>query len=95
MNKVLDPFLVLRWIAERVHEPRWAAEGSLLIGSLDVGAIRARAFTSGTAVAITLQRPVSNVSDVCLMLAATPEACDDALYIVETGSGYCAAILLF
>ncbi|MFM0515431.1 hypothetical protein [Paraburkholderia sp. RL17-373-BIF-A] len=83
MNKVLDPFLVLRWIAERVYEPRWAAEGSPLTGSLDVGAIRARAFTSGTAVAITLQRPVTQASDVCLMLAATPEAYDDALYIVD------------
>lgn len=83
MNKAPDPSFVLRWLAGRIVRPQWSAAATVLTGILSTRSLRARSFPNGTTVALTLERPPQQAAEACLLLAATPEACDDALYIAD------------
>lgn len=83
MNRSLDPSSILRWLARRIVRPQWAAAATVLTGILGARSLRARSFSGGATVALTLERPPQQASEACLLLAATPDACDDALYLAD------------
>lgn len=83
MNPVPATFLVFHWLAERLQTPDWQARSLSLQGQLGEQCLRARQFSHGMAVAISVDRPPSQCRAACLLLAATPEACDDALYLAD------------
>lgn len=83
MKKALDPHSALRSLAARLAQSRWSAAGSVATGMLGAHRARARSFDAGLTVALTLDRPVSQAPEACLLLASTPEACDDALYLAD------------
>ena len=83
MNKALDSSSVLRWLAERVARPQWSVAATVLTGMLGSRALRARGFACGATVAMSLERPPREAAEACLLLAATPDACDDAIYLAS------------
>ncbi|BEV73178.1 hypothetical protein THUN1379_26600 [Paludibacterium sp. THUN1379] len=83
MNPVPATFPVFHWLAEQLQTPDWQARSLILQGQLGEQCLRARQFAHGLAVAISVDRPPSQCRAACLLLAATPEACDDALYLAE------------
>lgn len=85
MNPKLDPPEVLRSLGQRVIEPQWSANATLLLGRLGAARCRARVFPHGLTVALQLARPLHKAPEACLLLAATPAACDDAVYVAEGG----------
>lgn len=83
MNKTLDPDAALRWLARLLTQPQWSQAQAVVTGALGGRRVRARRFDSGLAVAVSLAWPVPRAAQVCLLLAALPEACDDAIYLAE------------
>lgn len=80
MNRTLDPTLALHWLAGRLERPQWSQAHAVVTGHLGDRLLRARRFGTGLTVALSLERPPQQAAQACLLLAATPEACDDALY---------------
>lgn len=83
MNKTLDPTAALSWLARLLEQPQWSQAQAVVAGNLGERRVRARRFGSGLAVALSLAWPVRQAAHACLLLAALPEACDDALYLAE------------
>ncbi|WP_175007343.1 protein EsaB [Burkholderia lata] len=83
MNTALDHSFILRWLAERIVCPQFAVVATVLTGTLGVRHMRARRFPDGVTVALTLERGPQQAAEACLLLAATPEARDDALYLAD------------
>ncbi|MBM2883578.1 hypothetical protein JFK97_04180 [Chromobacterium phragmitis] len=81
MNRTLDPAAALHWLASRLDRPQWSLADTVVSGQLGERAARARRFDTGLTVALTLDRPPRQAAGACLLLAATPEARDDALYL--------------
>lgn len=83
MKRTLDPRAALLWLGDRLRAPAYSAGGAVLTGALGTRALRARRFDCGLAVGMALTRPLRRAADACLLLAATAEACDDALYVAD------------
>ncbi|MBJ7262949.1 MAG: hypothetical protein JHC61_04070 [Burkholderiaceae bacterium] len=83
MSKALDPSLVLHWLAGRIAGPQWTVAATVLTGMLGSSPLRARRFSSGVTVAMMLERPPRLAPEACLLLAATPEARDDSIYMTD------------
>ncbi|PHV11491.1 protein EsaB [Chitinimonas sp. BJB300] len=83
MKHELDPYRSLAWLARRLAIPLPELRSAPLHGQLGERQLRARAFPSGLTVALVIDKPLQQASAVCLLLAATPEAADDTLYINE------------
>lgn len=81
MNRIVDLTAALAWIATQVGRPQWSQANSVITGTLGERQLRARCFPSGLTVALTLDRAPQHAAEACLLLAATPEACDDAIYL--------------
>ncbi|MGQ5524529.1 hypothetical protein ACUHMQ_14890 [Chitinimonas sp. PSY-7] len=81
MKRELDPNRSFAWLARRLAIPVPEQRSAPLLGQLGGRQLRARAFPTGLTIALALDRPVRQASAACLMLAATPEACDDSLYV--------------
>ncbi|MDA6076077.1 protein EsaB [Edwardsiella anguillarum] len=54
-----------------------------LTGTLQGRRLKGRYFASGMCVAITIAWPLAQASQACLLLAASPETLDDALYVEQ------------
>lgn len=83
MNKTLDPTAAVHWLAARLAQPQWSQAQAVVAGTLGERRVRARRFGSGLAIAVSLDWPVKQAAHVCLLLAALPEACDDAIYLAD------------
>ncbi|MBV8047524.1 MAG: hypothetical protein JO171_10235 [Paludibacterium sp.] len=81
MNRFLDPATALQDLAARLTAPHWTLAGIALCGRLGGCQCRARRFDGGLTVALTIERPPERAAEICLVLAATSEACDDGLYL--------------
>ncbi|TDR76580.1 protein EsaB [Paludibacterium purpuratum] len=81
MNRYLDPAGALQFVAGRVTELCWPVAGVVLSGRLGTGQCRARSFAYGPTVALTVERAPARAAEACLVLAATPAASDDGLYL--------------
>ena len=81
MNMKFNPQQLLAYLGQRVHNIKMAQSGHTAKGVYAERQIRLASFPMGLTVAVTLNRPVSQAPAACLLLAATPEAVDDALYI--------------
>lgn len=82
--KPLSPSDALDYLSKRIEHPILSVGGTVLNGALQRRRMRSRTFPTGLTVALALTRPLRQANDACLMLAATPEACDDALYVADS-----------
>lgn len=83
MERPLDSTAVLRWLYSRVSEPSWRVASTVLTGKMGGRALLARRFQDVVTIALTLERQLATADKACLLLAATPEALDDALYVAD------------
>ncbi|AKK24879.1 hypothetical protein [Pandoraea oxalativorans] len=84
MSKHLDPSAALHWLAHRLERPHWSVARTVLTGVLGTRDVRARRFATGLTVALSLDWPVPQAAQACLLLASLAEVCDDALYVAES-----------
>lgn len=83
MTHQLDPITALDWLAGRIGAPWPGAACATLTGLLGERRLRARRFPDCLTIALCLDRPLTAAPQACLVLAATPEACDDGLYLAD------------
>lgn len=83
MSKHLDPSAALNWLANRLERPHWSLARAVVTGVLGARTVRARRFSTGLTVALSLDWPVPRAAQACLLLASLPQACDDALYMAD------------
>ncbi|WP_150777803.1 protein EsaB [Pandoraea sputorum] len=83
MNRHLDPTAALHWLAGRLERPHWSLAQAVVVGALRERDVRARRFGAGLTVALSLDWPVAQAAQACLLLASSPQSCDDALYLAE------------
>ncbi|QAU24836.1 protein EsaB [Dyella sp. M7H15-1] len=83
VDRRLDPSGAFNWLAQRIEQPVCSNSGRVLSGQLGQRLIRARYFVTGLTVALTLDRPLAQAAEACLLLATTPEACDDSVYSAD------------
>ncbi|MEO9384594.1 hypothetical protein [Chromobacterium phragmitis] len=81
MSKAFDPAQTLRWLSRRLASPQWSQGGLALEGALGERPARARRFDDGPTLALRLETGEDDARRVCLSLAATEEALDDAAYL--------------
>jgi hypothetical protein len=82
-GRQLDPAVAFEWLAQRIAQPVRSNSGRTLSGQFGRQPLRARCFASGLTVAMMLDRPLRQAGEACLLLATTPEACDDAIYTAD------------
>lgn len=83
MNRNLTPQLTLQRLATIIKQAVWSQGNRALTGTLKGRYVKGRVFASGTCISMTLAWPLQQASRACLLLAATTEARDDALYIEQ------------
>ncbi|EAA3660122.1 protein EsaB [Salmonella enterica subsp. enterica] len=83
MNRDLNPTQALQWLARMIEHPVWSKCNRSLTGTLHGRPLKGRDFATGLCIAIKLSWPVRQINQACLLLAATPEAGDDAIYMEQ------------
>ncbi|WP_279451988.1 protein EsaB [Aeromonas dhakensis] len=83
MNRDLTPPQALQRLAKMIAHPVWSQGNRTLTGTLQGRRLKGRDFATGPCIAMTLTWPPEQARQACLLLAATPEACDDALYLEQ------------
>lgn len=82
MNNILSAEQIIQYFDKLLTSSavsgvkRKTISGTLLNQDLKVGI-----FPAGVCVSITTAWPVACIAKLCLLLAATPEICDDAVYV--------------
>ncbi|WP_232351060.1 protein EsaB [Edwardsiella ictaluri] len=83
MNRKLNPRQALQQLAMYLNHTDWSVGQQSLTGTLQDRHLKGRYFASGICVAITIAWPLAQASQACLLLAASPETLDDALYVEQ------------
>lgn len=83
MNRKLNPRQALQQLAMYLNHTDWSVGQQSLTGTLQDRHLKGRYFASGICVAITIAWPLAQASRACLLLAASPETLDDALYVEQ------------
>ncbi|ACY83710.1 hypothetical protein ETAE_0865 [Edwardsiella piscicida] len=83
MNRKLNPRQALQQLAMYLNQADWSQGQQSLTGTLQDRRLKGRYFASGMCVAITIAWPLAQASQACLLLAASPETLDDALYVEQ------------
>ncbi|MBT2869673.1 hypothetical protein JQK19_20800 [Chromobacterium violaceum] len=81
MSKAFDLAQTLRWLSLRLASPQWSQGGLVLEGALGERLVRAMRFDDGPTLALRLEASEGDARRICLLLAATEEALDDAVYL--------------
>lgn len=83
MNNILNPNQALHLLAVRLEHTRWTQADKAVTGLMQDRLLRLNSFASGLTVAMAIGNAPPRISQTCLLLAATEEACDDALYLEQ------------
>lgn len=81
MKRYLNSQQALQRLATLMANSVWSHSNRTITGTLQGRSLKGRDFPTGPCIAMTVDMTVAQLSHACLLLAATAEACDDALYI--------------
>ena len=83
MNRNLDSTQALRWLEPLLRKSRWQHAGTVLAGTFGEWQTEARCHANGLTIALQLDRPAQQALGAAQVLAATPEARDDGIYLAD------------